>query len=93
VSAALALVLVVAAVGGAAALFQVGRHRPSMTVALLAMAVGGAAGYPVGGNPGAAVCFTAAALVVTLGYVVGPPATGRAGQHQRFGRGGPTATR
>lgn len=88
---ALALVLVVAAVGGTLLLFQVGRRRPSMPVALLAMAAGGAAGYPIGGNPGAAICFTAAALVVTLGYVVGPPAAGHRGPPHRLDRGGPSA--
>ena len=76
-SAVLALVVTVAALGGAVVLFQVGRRRPPMPVALLAMAVGGAAGYPIGDNPGAATCFAAAALVVTLGYVVGPPAATR----------------
>ncbi len=90
-SAVLALALVAAAVGAAAVLFQVGRHRPPMPIALLAMAAGGAAGYPVAGNQGAAICFTAAALVVTLGYVVGPPSAGQTGPPRRYGRGGPSA--
>lgn len=90
-SAALPLVLVLAAGGGAVLLFRVGRRRPSMPVALLAMATGGAAGYPIGGNQAAAICFTAAALVVALGYVVGPTGAGRHDPPHPLDRGGPTA--
>ncbi|MFN8040646.1 MAG: hypothetical protein U0Q07_15640 [Acidimicrobiales bacterium] len=87
----LALTLVATAALATVLLFQVGRRRPSMPAALLAMAAGGAVGYPIGGNQAAAICFSAAAVIVTLGYVVGPRRTGDHDPPHRLDRGGPTA--